>query len=164
MTDYAAAAVQPIVQGLVVITGPIAGGPVTFTGRGAKLLPSANGLGRSNANPIGVIVLTLDEGLPGNAGAIEPIPNNAVPPAVGPFAPLARTMVSLRSPSPGNPTNIDSVSVTYGNFTVATPMDGSLQQVEIIFAVGAVPTDPFTTGVGGSNGFEIVVWEGVESP
>jgi hypothetical protein len=168
MADYAAAAVQPIVQGLITVSA--AGGTLTFTGRGAKLVPSLQaspaGIGRDNTNPQGVIVLTLDKGLPGNAGAVEPVPDVGGVPAAGPHAPLPRTLVSLRAPSPGNPTTLDSVAVAYGNFTVPAPADGSLTQVEVVLATSAgALTDPFPTGgVSGSDGFEVIVWEGVESP
>jgi len=173
MTDYAAAAVQPIVQGLLTVAS--LGGPVTFTGRGAKLIPSLqpspNGVGRDNTHPQGVFVLTLDVGLPGNAGAVEPFPNNAVPPTLAPAAPLPRTLVDVRAPLVGGPpalpapTTLTSVSVAYGNFTgpasVTPPFDGSLTQVMIVVAAGAALSDPFTPN---ANGLEVIVWAGVESP
>jgi len=117
---------------------------------------------------MGVIVLTLDVGLPGNAGAIEPFPDNAIPPTLLPVAPLPRTLITMRSPAAGVATTINSVSVAYGNFSVPTPMDGSLRQIAITLAAGAFLTDPVPTGgtppTGGANGFEIIVWAGVESP
>jgi hypothetical protein len=168
MTDYAAAAVQPIVQGLVTITGNVSGALPIFTGRGALIV----GTGRPTAPPgnvAGAIILTLDVGLPGNAGAIEPNPNNAVPPTLVPAAPLPRTLVTMRSPVVGVPTTLDSVSVAYGNFTVPAPSDGSLRQIAITIAAGVVLTDPVATPPGGpftagANGFEIIVSAGVESP
>jgi len=99
MTDYAAAAVQPIVQGLITVSA--LGGVLSFAGRGASLVPSATGVGRDGVNAQGVIVLTLDKGLPGNAGAVEPVPAPVTtPPLVAPFAPLPRTLISARSPEP----------------------------------------------------------------
>lgn len=170
MTDYAAAAVQPIVQGLITVSG--LSGTVTFTGRGAKLIPSLQpspaGVGRDNTHAQGVFVLTLDVGLPGNAGAVEPFPNNAVPPTLAPAAPLPRTLVDVRAPFVAGlpvPTTLTAVSVAYGNFTgpasVTPPVDGSLTQVMVVVAAGAVLSDPFTPN---ANGLEVIVWAGVESP
>ena len=161
MTDYAAAAVQPIVQGLITITVAGAANIVNFAGRGASLAPSATGVGRDGVNPAGVVVLTLDQGLPGNAGAIEPVPDVGGVLAAAPFAPLVRTLVSPRSPAAGTPTTLESISVTYGNFTVPAPADGSLRQVEIVFATGGVLTDPIPSAAAGA---EVIVWAGVESP
>ncbi|HYX22231.1 MAG TPA: hypothetical protein VFA98_15415 [Thermoanaerobaculia bacterium] len=164
MTDYAAAAVQPIVQGLVTIPSGVPGGAILFSGKGA--LPAGS---RLPAFPTGVIILTLDAGLPGNAGAIEPVPAPVtVPRLAAPFAPLARTLLTMRSPAIGVPTTIVSVSVAYGNFTVPAPADGSLRQVAITLAntAGAL-IDPIPVGgeaPGGADGFEIIVWEGVEQP
>jgi hypothetical protein len=165
MTDYAAAAVQPIVQGLITVSA--LGGVVSFTGRGALLVPSAqaspNGVGRDNTHPQGVFVLTLDQGLPGNAGEVEPTPDGALTPA----APLPRTLVDVRAPIvAGAPTvtTLISVSVAYGNFTVPAPADGGLRQVMIVVSTSGVVgglADPFTPN---ANGLEVVVWAGVESP
>ncbi len=173
MTDYAAAAVQPIVQGLITVSA--LGGVVTFTGRGARLIPSAqpspNGVGRDNTHPQGVFVLTLDVGLPGNAGAVEPFPNNAIPPTLAPAAPLPRTLVTPRAPTVAGvvvPTTLISTSVAYGNFTgpasIIPPIDGSLTQVMIVVSTSGVVgglADPFTPN---GNGVEVIVWAGVESP
>jgi len=174
MTDYAAAAVQPIVQGLVTITGNASGALPVFTGRGALItggsppLPTA---GRPVGFPVGVIILTLDVGLPGNAGAVEPVPAPVTfPPLLAPQAPLPRTLVTMRSPTAGVPTTLDSVSVAYGNFTVPPTIDGSLTQIAITIGPAAgglldpVATPPGPSPSGGANGFEIVVWAGVESP
>ncbi len=168
MTDYAAAAVQPIVQGLVTVPTGIATQALAFTGRGALPVP-----GRTigvTLFPMGVIILTLDVGLPGNAGAIEPAPDGAIPPTLVPAAPLARALITMRSPAAGVVSTIDSISVAYGNFSVPTPIDGSLRQIAITLADGAVLTDPVPTpappapATAGANGFEIIVWAGVESP
>lgn len=165
MTDYAAAAIQPIVQGLVTVPSGVAGSAILFSGKGA--LPAGS---RLPAFPIGVIILTLDAGLPGNAGAIEPVPAPVtVPKLLTPPAPLARTLITMRSPALGSPTTIDAISVAYGNFTVPAPVDGSLRQVAITLAdtAGAL-VDPIPAGTAppftGANGFEIIVWEGVEQP
>jgi hypothetical protein len=161
MTDYAAAAVQPIVQGLITVSA--LGGVLSFAGRGASLVPSATGVGRDGVNAQGVIVLTLDKGLPGNAGAVEPVPAPVTtPPLVAPFAPLPRTLISARSPGAGAPTLLESLSATYGNFTVPAPADGSLTQVEIVLALGGGGlADPFPPN---AAGVEVIVWAGVESP
>jgi hypothetical protein len=160
MADYAAAAVQPIVQGLITVSG--LGGVVSFFGRGASLVPSANGVGRDGVNAQGVIVLDLDEGLPGNAGAVEPVPAPVTTPKlVVPFAPLVRTLITARSPAPGTVTLLESLSVTYGNFTVPAPTDGSLTQIMIILGTGLALADPFPPN---AAGVEVIVWAGVESP
>jgi hypothetical protein len=164
MTDYAAAAIQPIVQGLVTIPSGVAGSAILFSGKGA--LPAGS---RPLAFPTGVIILTLDAGLPGNAGAIEPVPAPVtVPRLLTPPAPLARTLLTMRSPVIGTPTTIESISVAYGNFTVPAPADGSFTQIAITLAnTAGVLIDPVPIGgevPGGADGFEIIVWEGVEQP
>ncbi len=173
MTDYAAAAVQPIVQGLITVSA--LGGVVTFTGRGARLIPSLlaspNGIGRDNTHAQGVFVLTLDVGLPGNAGAVEPSPDGAIPPTLVPAAPLPRSLVTVRAPTVAGvvvPSTLLSVSVAYGNFTgpasVTPPIDGSLTQVMIVVSTTALVgglADPLTPN---GNGVEVIVWAGVESP
>jgi len=162
MADYAAAAVQPIVQGLVTIPSNTSGNAYLFSGRGCTPVQTPPA-----ARTVGVIILTLDVGLPGNAGAVEPLPDvNGVPLPAGPLAPLPRTLITMRSPSAGAATTLDSISVAYGNFTVPTPADGSLTQIAITLATsGGVLTDPVTTTTPpAANGFEIVVFAGVESP
>lgn len=173
MTDYAAAAVQPIVQGLITVSA--LGGVVTFTGRGARLIPSLQaspaGIGRDNTHAQGVFVLTLDVGLPGNAGAVEPVPDVNGIPVLAPAAPLPRTLVDVRAPTVAGvvvPSTLLSTSVAYGNFTgpasITPPVDGSLTQVMIVVSTTAVVgglADPFTPN---GNGIEVIVWAGVESP
>lgn len=171
MADYAAAAVQPIVQGLITVS---ALGVLSFSGRGASLIPNNTGAAASVGRPnlplsqTGIIVLTLDVGLPGNAGAIEPLPDvNGVPNPLGPAAPLPRALITMRAPLPIGPTLIASESVTYGNFTIPAallPVDGSLRQVMILLGSNAaipLPLDPVAPN---ANGAEFVLWVGVESP
>ena len=174
MTDYAAAAVQPIVQGLITVS---LAGVLSFTGRGASLIPNNTGAAASVGRPnppllqTGIIVLTLDGGLPGNAGAIEPLPDvNGFPNPLGPAAPLPRALITMRAPLalgvPG-PTLIASEGVTYGNFTIPAallPIDGSLRQVMILLGSNAAVPLPLDPVAPNANGFEFVLWSGVESP
>lgn len=163
MSDYAAAAIQPIVQGLLTVDGQ---GGVHFFGRGAFIGPAGTGLapGRNAVNAQGDFILTLDEGLPGVAGAVEPVPAPVTLPALlAPPAPLMRTHLSVRAPAPGTPTPLLSLAVNYGNITdnvPAVPAGVGFTQIEILTAVtGAVLTDPAVT-----SGIEIIVWAGVEQP
>jgi hypothetical protein len=168
MADYAAAPIQPIVQGLLTVLTPTAAfplGQVVFTGRGAFVGPQGTGVapGRGT-NAHGDFVLTLDPGLPGTAGAVEAVPAQVTNPALlAPAAPLVRTLISVRAPTPGAPTPLISLSVAYGNFTDTVPPVApgvGLTQVEILTAItGGTLQDPAIT-----SGVEIIVWAGVEQP
>lgn len=138
MTDYAAAPVQPILQGLVTTTGLI----TRFFGRGVEKITHVNGTG--------LYRLVLDAGLPGNAGAIEPTPTGALLPA----APDTRTMITRRT----NP-NVTSELVTYVQSSlvadgVPPPPDGSLNVIVVLFIGPAQASDA---------DFEIITWTGVGS-
>lgn len=138
MTDYAAAPVQPILQGLVTSGG----GLTHFFGRGVEKITHVSGSG--------LYRLVLDAGLPGNAGAIEPTPEGASSPA----APDTRTMITRRT----NP-NITSELVTYVASSVVTdgvppPPDGSLNVVVVLFIGPPEQADA---------DFEIITWTGVGS-
>src|SRR5271166_3629581 len=88
MTDYAAAPIQPIVEGVVTFPGGVGTAPF-FDGKGVSAIvrdPATGGQGG--------YILTLDVGLPGNAGAVP----FAGPPPLIPFPPFAldpdvRTMI-----------------------------------------------------------------------
>ena len=73
MPDFAAAPIQPIVEGLVTFpAGP--GGAVKFDGKGVSAIIRDGATGGQ-----GGYILVLDQGLPGNAGAVpfgpSPFPN-----------------------------------------------------------------------------------------
>jgi hypothetical protein len=138
MTDYAAAPVQPILQGLVTTTG----GVTRFFGRGVEAISHVSGSG--------LYRLVLEAGLPGNAGAVEPTPEGALLPA----APDTRTMITRRT----NP-NITSELVTYVQSSlvadgVPPPPDGSLNVVVVLFIGPPEQADA---------DFEIITWTGVGS-
>jgi len=155
MSDYAVTPVQPIVQGLVTIPSGTPGGPVIFTGKGA--LPTVTRDPASGSGQ-GAFILTLDQGLPGNAGALQPLPDQ--PGATFPAVPDARTLVTVRGdPNIAPPvTTITQIAVAY--ITSPTPGVG-VTQIEIVLTIAGVGTDPVGTN---GNGFEVVVWKGVESP
>jgi len=143
MADYAAAPIQPIVQGLVTT---VAGPPIvsSFFGRGVRKITRV-------AGPPISYRLVLDPGLPGNAGALEPLVDT-VPPTP-PVAPDPRTMIQLRS----GPT-VTAQVVTYAASSilvdgVAPPPDGSLNVV-VITLIAVTPVDA---------DFEIITWVGVDS-
>ena len=152
MSDYASAPVQPIVQGLVTIPTNTPGGAVVFTGKGVSSII------RDPASPLGAFILTLDAGLPGNAGALQEFPD--VIGATAPFAPDARTMVTVRGNAAVSPptTTITQIAVAY--LTPVNPAVG-ITQIEVVLSIAGAPTDP--VGAGGS-GFEVIVWKGIEAP
>jgi len=98
MSDFAVTQFEPIVQGTMTI-GP-GGGPLTWEGVGLEAIERPVGF------PFGVYLLTLDEGLPGNAGA--------VPPGVLPILnPDVRTLITVRGPAPPAVNPIQTSSVLY---------------------------------------------------
>lgn len=136
MSDYAAAPIQPIVQGLLTVDA-VTNVP-TFSGRGVS------DVARVSA---GVFDLTLDEGLIGNGGEIDPD--------------KARSLVTVRgsaTATPANATSITSVGVTY-----QTPgADGGMTVVRLVFTVDGTPrvaTDPNGVNAGGA---EVVVFKDPE--
>jgi hypothetical protein len=131
--DYAVSPFEPIVQG--VVTNPLGLGPV-FEGRGA--LPTVTRAG----GLVGTFILTLDVGLPGNAGA--------VPPGLAPFInPDVRTMVTTRGSGAPPNTPVATVAVTY--VTSFIPGVGANRILIVMTDLAAVLTDP-------PAGFEIIVW------
>ena len=133
MTDYAVTPFQPIVQGVVTIDA--LGNPV-FTGEGISEIT------RVGAIPLGAFLLTLDEGLPGNAGA--------VPPGLSPINdPNVRTMLTMRGAGVPPASNIVASAVLY----LLSPAPG-VGADQILITTQTFPlalADPVA-------GFEIIVW------
>ena len=134
MTDYAVSPIQPIVQG--VVTFPLGVGPATpvaFNGEGISFIERLVG------QPLGCYLLTLDEGLPGNAGA--------VPPGTSVIAdPNVQTMITVRG-SPGS--TVVGRSVLY-----LTSPEVGVGANQILIVLRTLPpgfVDP-------PAGFEIIVW------
>lgn len=131
MTDYAAAPVQPIVQGLislVFVEEQIAG--ISFFGIG--IIPTGpKGPLRNNT---GDYTLTLDEGLPGDV-AMDP--------------PFSRVLITPRALASGVPTLVLQKSQTF----LVNPLPGvGSNQIEILFTgAGGTPVD---------STFEIIIWRG----
>ncbi len=149
MADYAATPVQPIVQGVMTVD------PITLT-------PSFQGTGVSQVtrSAQGVYQLTLDPGLPGNAGEVAPGAAGR-PPALD-----LRTLVNIRGstyPVPGG-SDISGIGVSYIDPSVA---DGGLQQVQLVFTEVETGLGVDPTGVT-STGIEVIVWtansEAVSAP
>jgi hypothetical protein len=137
MTDYAVTPFQPIVQG--VVTFPAGVGPATpveFNGEGVSAISRFPGF------PLGAYLLTLDEGLPGNAGA--------VPPGVSPLSdPNVRTMITVRGSGVPPISNISTIAVLYE--LSATPGVGANQILIVMQTFPPAFADP-------PAGFEIIVW------
>jgi len=133
MTDYAAAPAQPIVQGLLSVSGievPI----ISFFGIGivqtGPFAPLRNGAGD--------YTLTLDPGLPGDV-AIDP--------------PFGRVLLNIRATA-GTPTAVVSKSITYITSPSANPVLVGANQVRILLAnLAGVGIDP-------ENALEIIIWRG----
>jgi hypothetical protein len=132
MTDYAVTPFQPIVQGVIVATAT----GVTFDGEGISNIERVTGF------PAGAFLLTLDEGLIGNAGA--------VPPGLAPINdPNVRTMLTMRGAGTPPISNIVASAVLY----VLSPTPG-VGADQIIIATQTFPlalADP-------NGGIEIIVW------
>jgi len=154
MTDYAAAPIQPIVQGLLTI---VAGAPV-FTGVGATVKRTTGGAA------LGDFTFTLDPGLPGNAGELAPTGTFSPPvPGITVAAPDPRALVTMRgsltNAVPGA-TSINGIGVSY-NTPSAPPLgDGGDTTVRVVLTVAGVATDPTGTA---ASGAEIVIWKGVQT-
>lgn len=165
MGDYAAAPIQPIVQGLLTVSGSGAGSPnvPTFNGRGISAVTRV-------AGPPIAYVLTLDPGLPGNAGEVAAI-GKAYPAALVPGAgsgassttnipvPDARCAITLRgSSSNGVVGGSDIVNTAVSYLTPGT--DGGFTQVQLIFSSVSgssvfAAVDPSNTH---ASGVELVIW------
>lgn len=137
MTDYAAAPVQPIVQGLLTITPasdarPI--GTVSFFGIGIV----TSGPDAPEYVSAGRYILTLDPGLPGDV-AIDP--------------PFGRYMLTVRAPAPGVPTGILSKSLTY---IVSVVPNVGATKIEIVLGIGTPPLSEDPEGT--PPQVEIIIW------
>ena len=167
MTDYAAAAVQPIVQGLLTVsgTGASRAGVPTFSGRGVSAVART---------ALGTYLFTLDAGLPGNSGEVEPIggvyPLNLVPgagsgasSATNVPAPDTRSALTVRGSSTATvagASQVDGIGITWLTTVTAPTKDAAFTQFQLVFtqdvgasAVGVDPTDDIAAGV------EIVIWK-----
>ncbi len=138
MTDYAGTSpFQPIVQGLVTFPAGVAPlSPVEFTGEGISFIERVPLFGN------GAYLLTLDEGLPGNAGAVQP--------GASPINnPNVRTMITVRGSGVPPVSPIATQAVLYVN----SPTPGVGADQLLIVMQNIVPTfaDP-------PAGFEIIVW------
>lgn len=143
MTDYAAAPIQPIVEGIVTLSG----GVPFFDGKGVSAIVRGGAL-------FGDFILTLDVGLPGNAGAVPFAPPHFAPPIPAPFAPDPDVRTLVTPFGIGNPpiSGVASIGVSY--IPSASPGVGA-PQIEIVMTSAAGnPTDP-------AGGFMIVVWRGI---
>jgi hypothetical protein len=139
MTDYAAAPIQPIVEGFVTFPGGVGTQPF-FDGKGVSSIVRGTAA-------FGDYILTLDVGLPGNAGAVP----------FGPSPPLApdpdvRTLIIPLGIGVPPLSGIASIGVSY--IPSALPGVGA-PQIEVVLANAAFIThDP-------QNGFQIIVWRGI---
>ena len=144
MTDYAAAApVQPIVQGVVTFPNGLGTNPVVFDGKG--VLPIVT----RGASAQGSFILTLDEGLPGNAGAVPAV--GLTPPPLPPDPDVRTVITCLAGPVPPPLSDISAIGVTY--ITSPVPGVGAFQIEVVTTNIAFLPTDP-------AGGFMIVVWRG----
>lgn len=145
MTDYAAAPIQPIVQGLLTVD-PVSHVP-TFRGKGVSAVT------RVAAGPDILYTLHLDEGLPGNAGELQPGPT-----IVGP-QPDARTLINIRGSLTNAIVGGTSIVATGVTYAQPSPADGGLGAVLLVFT-NAVPAAVDPTGAVAS-GVEIIIWKGL---
>jgi hypothetical protein len=149
---------QCIVQGLLTVSGAQAVKPLTptFAGRGVSDVVRVAG-----TNPTIAYVLTLDEGLPGNAGEVVP-EGGAYPAALVPGAgsgassltnvptPDIRCAFAIRGSSTNaviGGTSIASIAVSY----ITPGPDGGFTQVQLIFqdttGTAVDPTDAVAAGI-----------------
>jgi hypothetical protein len=145
MSDYAAAPIQPIVQGLLTI---VAGAPV-FTGVGVKSVVRTVG-----GAALGDFSLLLDPGLPGNAGELPP---TGIGTALTIAVPDPRTLCTVRGAVATGATTINTIGVSYILPSVP-PGDGGETTIRIVMQAGGAATDP--VGAAG-NGAEVITWKGV---
>ena len=140
--DYAAAPVQPIVEGLLTVD-PITLVP-TFSGRGVSSVVRLS---------TGIYNLNLDVGLPGNSGEFA-----GTSPTTLPAADI-RSIITLRG-SPTNPNLAFSTSISnYWVDYINPGVDGGVQTIQLIFQTAVeAPTDP--TG-DAAAGVEVTVFRGV---
>jgi len=133
VTDYSAYLFESIVQGVVTFEG---GDPV-FNGQGISNIERLVGF------PLGAYLLTLDEGLIGNAGAIPPGTNPLIDNNV-------RTVIQTRGVLPVPIPNIVNIAVVY----VTSPVAGvGCDQIIVVMRTNLPPMFADPTG-----GFEIIIW------
>ncbi len=154
--DYAAAPIQPIVQGLLTVA-IVAGTPVpTFEGKGVS---SVMRTVAPTVPPDIIYTLILDVGLPGNAGELQPGPLLGTPPLPGP-QPDARTLINIRGSamnSVAGGTSIVATGVTYAQPTPGG--DGGFTAVLLVFTdTTPAAVDPMGTV---ASGVEIIIWKGL---
>ena len=139
MPDYAAAPIQPIVEGLVTFPG---GAPaISFDGKGVSAIARIAG------HPLGAYVLTLDEGLPGNAGAVP----------FGPSPPLApdpdvRTLILPIGVGVPPVSGVHAIGVAYNPSGISGV--GAFQIFIVLTNMVFALVEPV-------NGFQIIVWRGL---
>lgn len=129
MTNYAAAPIQPIINGIISFAAgpfPPVGTPV-FIGRGVSSIVRTPVGAPFFGAPAGDFLLMLDQGLPGDVG-LDPA-----------FAKSMLTQRGTLGALPGG-TTITQQAVTYPN--TAT--------VRVVTSIASVGTDP--------NALELVVW------
>jgi hypothetical protein len=137
VSDYSRILLQPIVQGVVTFpNGTGAGSLVEFDGEGVSNIARLAGF------PNGAYVLTLDQGLPGNAGAVRPGALPIVDPNVC-------TMISPR----GTGAVPNSIIVTTGVLYLLSPAPGvGADQILVVMQTFPLAlADP-------PAGFEIITW------
>ena len=160
---------QVIVQGLLTVSGPLADSPSvpTFAGRGVSDVARISE---------GIYDLTLDEGLPGNAGEVV-AEGSAYPAALVPGAgagassltnvptPDIRCVVTIRgtttAATPGG-TTILSVAVSYlPPSPVPAGYDGGFTRIRLVFqGAAAAVLDPTDINAAGA---EIIVFKDASS-
>lgn len=146
MPDYAAAPVQPLVQGLVTI---VPGVPPTLVFDGKGIIET--GVFRPHYTSAGRYILFFDPGLPGNAGAVEAIPEL---PLVAPADPNVRTSIMPIGVGVPPVSGIFAIGVFYlASLAVGVGVTG----INIVMTTGPVftPVDP------SGGAFEITVWKGL---
>ena len=135
MSDFAAAPIQPFVQGLITFVNPdVPADGIQFSGVGIV----TTGL-NAPVYAAGDYILTLDPGLPGDV-AINP-----------PFGRFLLTVRGPSGPSAGTPTAVVSKSLTY----LVSPIPGvGATKIQISLANGAAAPADF------EEGLEIILWRG----
>jgi hypothetical protein len=96
MSDFAVTPFEPIVQGVVTYAGPL----LSWEGVGLEAIQRLPG------HAAGAYLLTLDEGLPGNSGAVPP----GAAPTVNPDV---RTVITCRAPVPPAVNPIQTTGILY---------------------------------------------------
>jgi hypothetical protein len=141
MSDYAAAPIQPIVEGFITFPGG-SGGPIVFLGKGVSQVTRD-----ALTGGVGSYVLLLDTGLPGNAGAV-PAANAPLPTP----DPDVRTLVTPLGVGAPPSSGVAFIGVSYN--PAAGPGIGA-RSVEIVLqAPGGAFIDPV-------GGVYVVVWRGL---